>query len=359
MDLGPIREKIDQLDHRIVELLNERLALAAEIGRLKRDTGGEIYVPEREDAVLRKVAGLNRGPIKNDALLAIYREVMSAALALEKPLLIAYLGPEATNSHQAALKKFGASVHYHAMATFADIFTAVEKGEADYGVVPIENSTEGSVRDALDLFIESDLKIVAQVYLEIAYCLISRSPLEKIEKVYSKDQALAQCRLWLQRNLPHAQLIDASSTARAVQIAREEPQAAAVANELAATFHKMPVVAKNIQDKSDNTTRFFIIGKKAAGPVGGGRDISSFLISLGDEAASHSGSLLKMLEPLAKRGINLSKIESRPSKKRPWDYYFFIDVTGHSDDATMREAIAELKKFCPMVKWLGSYPAVG
>jgi len=359
MDLSPLREKIDALDHRIVELLNERLALATEIGKFKRDTGGQIYVPEREDAVLRKIVELNKGPIKDDALRAIYREIMSAALALEKPLLIAYLGPEATNSHQAALKKFGASVHYHAMATFADIFTAVEKGEADYGVIPIENSTEGSVRDALDLFGESDLKIVAQIYLEIAYCLISRAPLEKIQKVYSKDQALAQCRLWLQRHLPHAQQVDTSSTARAVQITCEEPGAAAVANELAATFYKVPVAEKNIQDKFDNTTRFFVIGKKAAGPVGGGRDLSSFLVSLGDEASSHSGALLKMLEPLAKRGINLSKIESRPSKKRPWDYYFFIDVSGHYDDANMKAALTELKKFCPLVKWLGSYPSAG
>jgi chorismate mutase/prephenate dehydratase len=359
MDLGPIREKIDKLDHRIVELLNERLALAAEIGKHKRDTGGQIYVPEREDAVLRKITELNRGPIKNDALQAIYREIMSAALALEKPMLIAYLGPEATNTHAAAMKKFGASVNYHAMATIADIFTAVEKGEADYAVIPIENSTEGSVRETLDLFVESDLKIVAQIYLEITHALISNLPLEKIERVYSKDQALAQCRHWLQRHLPHAQLIEASSTSRAVQIAKAEAGAAAVANELAAQFYGVPVVERNIQDKADNTTRFFVLGKKAGGPVGGGRDMSSFVISLGDEAASHSGALLKMLMPLAERGINLSKVESRPSKKRPWDYYFFIDVTGHYDDANMKAALAELKKFCPLVKWLGSYPLAG
>ncbi|HSY54319.1 MAG TPA: prephenate dehydratase [Opitutaceae bacterium] len=359
MDLGPIREKIDALDRRMVELLNERLALAAEIGKLKRDTGGQIYVAEREDAVLRKVAELNKGPIKNEALQAIYREIMSAAIALEKPLLIAYLGPEATHTHAAAMKKFGASVDYHAMATISDIFTAIEKGEADYGFIPIENSTEGSVRETLDLFVESDLKIVSQIYLEITHALISNAPLDKITKVYSKDQALAQCRHWLQRNLPHAQLIDASSTSRAVQIAKTEPGAAAIASELAAQFHGVPVVEKNIQDKADNTTRFFVLGKKPSGPVGGGRDMSSFLISLGDEAASHSGALLKMLMPLAERGINLSKVESRPSKKRPWDYYFFIDVTGHYDDANMKAALAELKKFCPLVKWLGSYPIAG
>jgi chorismate mutase/prephenate dehydratase len=358
MDLALIRSQIDTLDHQIVELLNQRLALAAEIGKLKRSQGGQIYVAEREDAVFRKVAELNKGPIRNDALKAIYREIMSAAIALEKPLLIAYLGPEATNTHAAAMKKFGASVDYHAMPTIADLFTAVEKGEADYAVIPIENSTEGSVREALDCFVESDLKIVAQIYLEITHALISNSPLERIEKVYSKDQALAQCRHWLQRHVPHAQLIDAPSTSRAVQIAKETAGVAAIASELAAQFYAVPVVTRNIQDKADNTTRFFVVGKKPSGPVGHGRDMTSFLISLGDEAASHSGALLKMLMPLAERGINLSKIESRPSKKRPWDYYFFIDVTGHFEDAKMKQALSELKAFCPMVKWMGSYPSV-
>ncbi len=218
MDLAPIREKIDSIDKQLVELLNQRLALAAEIGKVKRNAGGQIYVAEREDAVLRKVTGQNVGPIKNEALRAIYREIMSAAIALEKPLLIAYLGPEASNTHAAALKKFGASVDYHAMATVGDIFTAVEKGETDYAVIPIENSTEGSVREALDSFVESDLKVVAQIYLEINHALISNSSLENIVRVYSKDQALAQCRHWLQRHLPHAQLIDAPSTSRAVQM---------------------------------------------------------------------------------------------------------------------------------------------
>jgi len=358
IDLTPYREKIDTLDKRIVDLLNQRLSIATQIGKLKRSRDGRIYVAEREDLVLRKIAALNKGPIKDEALRAIYREIMSAAIALEKPLFIAYLGPEATNTHAAAMKKFGASVDYHAMATINDIFTAVEKGEADYAVIPIENSTEGSVRETLDSFVESDLKIVAQISLEITHALISTSPLDKIAKVYSKDQALGQCRNWLARHLPHAQTLDATSTAKAVQIAKEEPGAAAVASELAARHYGVPVVARNIQDKADNTTRFFVLGKKASGPVGGGRDMTSFLISLGDEASAHSGALLKMLMPLAARGINLSKIESRPSKRRPWDYYFFIDVTGHYDDPNMKEAISDLKKFCPLVKWLGSYPTV-
>ena len=358
MELSPIREKIDEIDRQLVSLLNERLALAAEIGKVKRGQGGQVYVAEREDAVLRKVTAQNHGPMKQEALKAIYREIMSAAIALEKPLLIAYLGPEASNTHAAAMKKFGASVDYHAMPTISDIFTAVEKGETDYAVIPIENSTEGSVRETLDSFVESDLKIVAQIYTEITHALISRLPLERITKVYSKDQALGQCRHWLQRHLPHAQLGASSSPARAGQIAQAAPGAAAVASELAAQFYGVPVLVKNIQDKADNTTRFFVLGRQASGPVGHGKDITSFLVSLGDEAASHSGALLKMLMPLAERGINLSKVESRPSKKRPWDYYFFIDVTGHYEDANMKEALGELRKFCPMVKWMGSYPAI-
>jgi chorismate mutase/prephenate dehydratase len=357
MDLDAIRKVIDGIDSELVVLVNKRLALAAEIGKIKREAGEAIYVPEREDAVLRKVCDLNKGPVKNEALRAIYREIMSAAIALEKPLLVAYLGPEASNTHAAAKKKFGASVDYHAMGTIEDIFTAVEKGEADLAVIPIENSTEGSVREALDSFVDSDLKIVGQLYMEITHALISRSPLEKIQRVHSKDQALAQCRHWLQRHLPHAQQLEASSTTKAVLIAKEDPLSAAVASEAAAAHHGVPVLVRNIQDKADNTTRFFVLGNKPAGPVGGGKDMTSFLISLGDEAASHSGSLLKMLNPFGERGINLSKIESRPSKKRPWDYFFFIDVTGHYDDPAMKAALGELTKFCPTVKWLGSYPA--
>lgn len=358
MDIDAIRKEIDRHDTEIVKLVNERLALAAEIGKLKRDKGGEIYVPEREDAVMRKVCALNKGPIKDEALRAIYREVMSAALALEKALVIAYLGPEATNTHQAALKKFGASVDYHAMPTIADIFTAMERGESDYAVIPIENSSEGSVPETLDGFVECSVKIVAQIHLEISHALISNEPIERITKVYSKDIALAQCRQWLRRHLPQAELIAAASTSHAVKIAKDTPGAAAIASELAAELNGVPVLERNLQGKGENMTRFFVLGRTAAGPVGGGKDITSLLISLGEDASSKSGSLLSMLKPMAERGINLTKIESRPSKKRPWDYYFFIDVTGHYEDASMKEALAELRRFCPMVKWLGSYPAV-
>ncbi len=358
MDLTPFREKIDLIDRQLVDLINQRLAFASEIGKAKRSVGGKIYVAEREAEVLRKVTSLNSGPIKNEALKAIYCEIMSAAIALEKPMMVAYLGPESTNSHQAAIKKFGSSVDYHAMSTFADIFTAVEKKEADYGIIPIENSTDGSVRDALDQFVTSELKIVAQLYMEISYCLITNEPLDSIKKVYSKDQALAQCRLWLQRHLSHAELCDAPSTARAVQIASEQPGVAAVANELASVRYGVPVLARNIEDKANNMTRFFVIGREPSGRVGSGRDMTSLLVSLDESAALHSGTLLKMVEPLSRRGINLTKIESRPSRRKAWDYYFYIDVGGHFDDPAMREAIAEMRQYCAMVKWLGSYPMV-
>ncbi len=357
MNIDDCRQQIDTLDNQIVEALNRRLSLASEIGRIKRRQGGAIYVAEREEQVFRKVCERNQGPITAPALRAIYREIMSAAIALEQPLKIAYLGPEATNSHQAAMEKFGASVDYIGLPTFGDIFAAVAKGETDYGLIPVENSTEGSVRDALDLFVETELKIVAQTYLEISYCLISNEPLERITRVYSKDQALGQCRAWLQRHLPHAQLLDAPSTAGAVQIAKAEPGAAAVANELAANFYQVPAVQRGIETVRGNTTRFFVIGRQSSGSAGPGRDVSTYLISLGDQA-SHSGSLLRLLSPFSSRGLNLTKIESRPTKKRAWDYYFFIDVAGHHDDPMMAEAVDEVRQFCPLVKWLGSYPVV-
>lgn len=353
-ELARIRAEIDALDHKVVRLLNARLKFAQDIGELKRGAKGRIYVAEREADVLRRVQAANAGPLKPAALRAIYREIMSAALALEKPLVIAYLGPEATNTHQAALKKFGASVDYRPMQSLADVFAAVEKGEADYGVVPIENSTEGSVRDSLDLFVETPLKIVAEVQLAIDHALISQSPLEKIQKVYSKDQALAQCRRWLQRHLPHAQLIDIDSTALGVQHAAHEKDAAAVAPRLAAERYGVPVQAERIQDQKNNTSRFGVLGHEASGAVGGGHDKTSLLVSLHHEP----GSLLRALQPFDRRKLNLTRIESRPSRLRPWDYIFFLDVTGHYEDAPMQAALKQLRKQCPLVKWLGSYPAV-
>jgi chorismate mutase/prephenate dehydratase len=352
MSLADFRARIDAIDKDILRLLNERVQLAAQIGREKRRNGAEIYVAQREEEVLTGLAKLNEGPLDEKAIRAIYREIMSAAIALEKPMIIAYLGPEATFTHQVALKKFGASVDYLPLATIIDVFGAVEKGEADYGVIPIENSTEGAVFHSLDTLVESELKIVAQVFLEISHHLISKSPLAAITKVYSKDQALGQCRRWLHRHLPHAACLEADSTSRAVEIARDNPGTAAIASSLAAEIFDMPIAASNIQDKADNTTRFLVIGRKPSGALGSGRDKSSYVFSLNDRP----GALLTALEPFSKRSINLTKIESRPSKKKAWDYYFFVDAIGHHEEPQLRDAIAELEKQCPFVKWLGSYP---
>lgn len=354
-ELSEIRASIDALDLKTVKLLNARLKLAQKIGVLKRGARTRIYVAEREAEVLRRVQSVNQGPLKPAALQAIYREIMSAAIALEKPLVIAFLGPEATNTHQAALKKFGASVDYRPMQALADVFAAVEKGEADYGVVPVENSTEGSVRDSLDLFVETPLKIVAEVQLSIDHALISRSPLAQIKKVYSKDQALAQCRRWLQRHLPHAQLIDIDSTALGVQHAAREKGAAAVAPPLAAERYGVPIQSDHIQDQKNNTSRFGILGHEASGPSGKNQDKTSLLVSLHHEP----GALLRALQPFDRRRLNLTRIESRPSRLRPWDYIFFLDVVGHYEDPAMQSALKALRRQCPLVKWLGSYPVAG
>ena len=352
MSLESIRGDIDALDREIVALLNRRLELAGEIGRLKRRDGAAVYVPKREEEVLRKLAEMNPGPLREKALRAIYREIMSAAIALEKPTRIAFLGPEATYTHQAALKKFGASLDYNPYVNIADVFQAVEKGDADYGVIPVENSTEGAVFHSLDLLAETELKIVAQIHLEIAHSLFSRSAVEEIVRVYSKDQALGQCRQWLQAHLPNAELIADSSTAAAVRRVREEAGAAAIAGSLAGRMYDVPEVAANIQDRAENITRFLVIGRETTGPVENGENKTSLVVSIRDEV----GALQKTIQPFSSRSINLCKIESRPSRRKPWDYYFFIDVIGHYEDAPVREAIRELEGYCPFVKWLGSYP---
>ncbi len=352
MTVEELRVEIDKIDHKLLAHLNERVQLAAEIGRLKNKNGDEIYVPKREEEVLSRLNRYNEGPLTEKAIRAIYREIMSAAIALEKEISVAYLGPEATYTHQAALKKFGSGIGYVALPTISDVFGVVENGESDYGVIPIENSTEGAVIHSLDMFAESDLKIIAQVFLEISHQLISVSPLEEITKVYSKDQALGQCRRWLQRHLPNAICVDSDSTAGAVQLAKENPGCAAIASSLAAELYDVPVVAEGIQDNANNTTRFLVIGRKSSGAIGNGKDKSSYLISVSDEV----GALEKALAPFSARGINLTKIESRPSRKKAWDYYFFIDIQGHNDDENVKEAIAEIKECCAFVKWLGSFP---
>ena len=354
MSLDDLRNKIDGIDREIIDRLNERVRLASEIGKLKSRDGAEIYNPTREVQVLEQITKLSKGPLDPTAIHLIYREIISAATALQKRLVVAFLGPEATFTHQAAIKNFGSSLQYHSLNTIMDVIIDVERGDADYGVFPIENSTGGSVNNSQELLVETDLKIIAQVYLKVEHCLISNVAMDSIRVVYSKDQAFNQCRDWLRRNLPEAELVDVSSTSKGVQMVRERDNAGAIASIIASEIHRVPVIKENIQDKKDNMTRFLVVGRKPAGPLGGGQDKSSIVFSIKDEI----GGLQKALRPFSERNINLVKIESRPSRKKPWDYYFYVDFIGHVEDPLIAEAMQDLKDHCPFVKWLGSYPNV-
>ncbi|MFP4540379.1 MAG: prephenate dehydratase [Opitutales bacterium] len=353
MDLDHLREQIDRIDREIVERLNDRVRLAGQIGHIKLNEGKAVYVPSREEEVFGKLTAHSAGPLPESALRAIWREIISAAIALERPLQIAYLGPQWTYTHQAAMKNFGSSLTYLDLATVPDVFDSVSRGEADYGVVPVENSTQGTVISTLDMLMEASLTVVAQIYLEINHSLISQSPVEEITAVHSKDNALGQCRQWLARRLPGVDLVDATSTAAAVELAKKTPGVAAIASKIAAHHYGVPVIEEGIQDKADNVTRFLVIGKTPTPRLGHGRDKSTFVFTLPN---NHPGALIKALFPFSMRGINISKIESRPSRQKIWDYYFYIDVTGHREDPEVAQAIAELEQFCPPLKWLGSYP---
>lgn len=350
MKIGELRKKIDEIDEKIVGLIVERTRQALEIGKLKRAARGEIYAPEREKAVYERLETLARGAIPVESLRAIYREIMSAAMAVEKDLVIAYLGPEATFTHLAARRKFGSSVKYAAAASIADIFSQVERGAADYGVVPIENSIEGAVTHTLDMFMDSRAKICAEIYLDITHCLLANCRPPAIKRVYSNPQVFGQCRAWLRSNYPKAELIEVSSTARAAEMAAGEKSAAALASELAAEIYGLKVAARGIEDSGRNETRFLVIGRSAAAPSG--NDKTSVMVSIADRV----GALHRMLYPFKKHGINLTKIESRPSKRKAWEYYFFIDLAGHIEDEPVRKALRELGKQCLFVEHLGSYP---
>ena len=352
MDLDALRKEIDKIDQELLERLNKRVKLAQQVGHYKLERGMEVYVPSREEEVFGKLSANNAGPLPDKAVRHIYREIISAAIALEKPIKVAYLGPEATYTHQAALKNFGSSIPYMPMNSVPDVFTAVRRGDADYGVVPVENSTQGTVISTLDMLVESELTIVAQIYLYIAHCLISQSPLDKIESVHSKDNALGQCRQWLSRMLPGVELVESASTAASVQYCKKNSKAAAIASSVAAELYGVPIVEENIMDKTDNVTRFLVIGKAPTPMLGGGRDKTSLVFLLHDEP----GSLLQALQLFSGRGISLKKIESRPSRRRPWDYYFYVDIIGHQDEPDVKAALSDLEKICPILKLLGSYP---
>jgi chorismate mutase/prephenate dehydratase len=277
---------------------------------------------------------------------------MSASLALEKPLVIAYLGPEATYSHMAVIKKFGSSLKYEPLPSITDVFTEVSKGRADYGVVPIENSTEGAVTHTYDMFVDSELKICAQIVLQIRHNLMAACPRDQIKKLYSIPQVLAQCRQWLQINMPQVEIIETSSSTRAAQIAKTEPNAGALASSLAAEMYGLTIHDENIQDSSENITRFLVIGRKY--PPRTGNDKTSLMYAVQDRV----GALHDCIASFKKFKINMTKIESRPSRKKAWEYYFFVDIVGHCDDARVKKALAELAKHTMFVKILGSYPNV-
>jgi chorismate mutase/prephenate dehydratase len=352
MDIQILRKRIDALDARIVELLNQRAQITLGIGEHKIKNKASIYAPAREKQVLDRIKALSKGPLGKEALEAIYREIMSASLALEKPLRIAYLGPEATFSHQAALKRFGSMVEYESCDNVSEIFSKVEHGDCDYGVVPIENSIEGVVTHTIDMLVDSDLKICSQILLDVSHNLMSKGDLKNIKEIYSHPQVFGQCRQWLLRNLPHAQLVSVASTTKAAQMAVKGKHTACIASEIAAPLYGLKILKRNIQDSAHNITRFLVLANSHVPPTG--KDRTSLVFSIKDRV----GALHAMLTPFYKNKINLTKIESRPSKKKAWDYYFFVDCEGHQEEARVKKALQQLEGMCKFLKILGSYPVM-
>ncbi len=355
MNLDDIRNQIDAIDTDLLGLLSRRADLVHEVGVVKKRDSLQIYAPEREEALLRRLLEKNAGRLPEKSIRAIYREIMSAALALEDDLTIAYLGPEGTWTHQAAIKKFGHSVGYSAQANFAEVFDQVARRKASYGVVPIENSTEGAVGNTLDLFVDSQLQICAQILLRIENGLMAAIPREQIKTLYSHPQAFGQCRNWILKNFPEADLVEVSSTAKAAQIARDQAAqgAAALGGTLAAEMYGLTMIEESIQDRATNTTRFLVMGEKPCPPTG--NDRTSILFAIHDRP----GSLVKALQAFDQFHINMSKIESRPSKRKDWEYIFYVDLSGHCNDQKVAEALDELSNHCSLVKLLGSYPDAG
>lgn len=351
--LAEIRARIDDLDERIQALIGERADCARAIAEIKYAAGSDngFYRPEREAQVLRRVQERNRGPLPDEDLLRIFRELISACLALEESLTVAYLGPEGTFTQAAALRHFGHAVQTASLPTIEEVFREVEAQGAHYGVVPVENSTEGVVHHTLDRFLQSPLRICGEVELRIHHHLLAAGgTLADVHRVYSHQQSLAQCRRWLDRNLPDAERIPVRSNAEAAQRVRTEAQAGAIAGESAAELYRLEVLAANVEDEPDNTTRFLVIGPQSVPPSG--NDKTSLLVSTGNRP----GALARLLEPLSRHGISMTRIESRPSRRGVWEYVFFLDVLGHAGDAPLASALAELQEQCTLFKVLGSYP---
>jgi len=351
LNLQELRERIDGIDDQILDLLNARATVVLDVGKAKAGESREFYVPSRERAIFERLQARNGGPFPNESLCRVFREIISASLSLELPMKVAFLGPQSTFTHVAAMEQFGLSAQLVAQKSIPSVFEEVERGRAHYGVVPVENSTEGVVNHTLDMFIGSDLKVIAEILLEISHDLLSQTgKLDQVQKVVSHPQALAQCRHWLDENLPDTPQMDVSSTAAAAQLAAEDDSVAAIASHAAARQYGLQVAKAKIEDNSNNFTRFLVIGRNT--PEASGRDKTSILFSVRDEP----GILYRMLEPFSQRDINLVKIESRPMKQKAWEYIFFLDLVGHVEDSKISAAIEELREHCHFLKVLGSYP---
>jgi chorismate mutase/prephenate dehydratase len=355
-DLAKIRERIDEVDERIQSLINERARLAQKVGISKGKLASAVdyYRPEREAEVLRKIRARNAGPLRDEEMLRLFREIMSACLAQQEPLKVGFLGPEGTFTQTAVFKHFGHSVRALPFHTIDEIFHEVESGVADFGVVPIENSTEGSVNNTLDMFLTSPLKIAGEIELKIEQHLLgSETGLDKIERICAHEQSLAQCRGWLREYLPHAELIGMSSNAAGARRARDEAGPAAIGPVVAADVYDLQVLVSNIEDRADNATRFLVIGRELLAPSGS--DKTTILVSTSDTAGG-AGVLHQLLQPLAEHGVSMTRIESRPSRRRNWDYVFFIDLDGHAEESPAREALVELQQRSSLFRVLGAYP---
>ena len=350
-ELKNLREQIDSIDNQILALLNQRAGVVLAVAKSKEGSDKAFYVPSREKEIYQRLTDLNPGPFPNEAVIKVFREIISASLNMELPMRVAFFGPQATFTHMAAMQQFGLSAQLVPLKSIPAVFEEVERDRAHYGVVPVENSTEGVVNHTLDMFISSDLQVIAEVMLEISHNLLSKSGnADNIRKIVSHPQPLAQCRHWLETNMPDMPLLDVASTAVAAQMAAEDESVAAIASQAAAVQYGLQIVKAKIEDNPNNFTRFLIIGRKT--PEKSGADKTSIMFSVKDVP----GILYRMLEPFSKRQINLAKIESRPMKQKAWEYIFFLDLIGHLDDDNIAAAIEELRQHCHFLKVLGSYP---
>lgn len=347
-ELEQLRARIDALNLEILASLNERARLARAIGTLKI---GQAYRPEREAQVLRRIKEANEGPLGDETVALLFREIMSACLALEQPLKVAYLGPAGTFSESASRKHFGSAPNFQPMASIDDVFRAVESGNADYGVVPVENSTEGAVGGTLDLLLANPLKVCGEVKLRIHQHLLSRAEgIGGAKRLYSHAQSLAQCHEWLNRNLANLPRVPVASNAEAARMAGEDPESCAIAGEAAAELYGLNKLASNIEDDPNNSTRFLVIARHEAGPTG--KDRTSLVCS----APNRPGAMHALLEPLARHGVDMTKLQSRPARGGLWEYVFYVDIKGHQSDPPVAAALSELGERAAFVKVLGSYP---